>query len=152
MAVTKLIRIKERKSGDPGGGLHAALRYILNPKKAELAGGSAGTNADAAYSVMKRNKEYWNKSDGSQGFHYIISVPPSCRTVAGTLARVAEDFARELLGERYYYTYAVHTDHAHLHVHVVFDSVSMEDGIKFHSPKGDWEKSIQPISDRICQK
>lgn len=39
-----------------------------------------------------------------------------------------------------------------MHVHITFDSVSKTDGLKFHSPKGDWEKRIQPITDRICEK
>ena len=39
-----------------------------------------------------------------------------------------------------------------MHAHVTFDSVSKLDGYKFHSPKGDWEKRIQPITDRLCKK
>lgn len=152
MAITKLLRIKERKSGDPSGGLKAALKYICNPEKAVLIGGNAGTSPDHAYSVMKRNKDYWNKPGGSAGFHYVISFPPDCPVDVKTIASVAEDFSQELLGGRYYFTYAVHTDKGHMHVHIVFDSVAIDDGIKYHSPKGDWEKRIQPISDRVCQK
>lgn len=152
MAVTKLLRIKERKSGDPSGGLKAALKYICNPEKAALIGGNAGTDPDRAYSVMKRNKDYWNKPGGSAGFHYVISFPPDCPVDVKTIASVAEDFSQELLGGRYYFTYAVHTDKDHVHVHIVFDSVAIDDGVKYHSPKGDWEKRIQPISDRVCQK
>ncbi len=152
MAVTKLLRIKERKSGDPSGGLKAALRYICNPDKAALVGGNAGSSPDHAYAVMKRNKDYWNKPGGSAGFHYVISFPPDCQVDAKTAASVAEDFTQELLGGRYYFTYAVHTDKDHMHVHIVFDSVAIDDGVKYHSPKGDWEKRIQPISDRVCQK
>ena len=152
MAVTKLLRIKERKSGDPSGGLKAALRYICNPDKATLVGGNAGSSPDHAYAVMKRNKDYWNKPGGSAGFHYVISFPPDCRVDAKTAALVAEDFTQDLLGGRYYFTYAVHTDKDHMHVHIVFDSVAVDDGVKYHSPKGDWKKRIQPISDRVCQK
>ena len=152
MAVTKLLRIKERKSGDPSGGLKAALRYICNPDKATLVGGNAGSSPDHAYAVMKRNKDYWNKTGGSAGFHYVISFPPDCKVDARTAGLVAEDFTQELLGGRYYFTYAVHTDKDHMHVHIVFDSVAVDDGVKYHSPKGDWEKRIQPISDRVCQK
>ena len=59
MAITKLIRIKERSHGDPGLGLRDSLRNICNPEKAAVIGGNAGAGADAAYQVMKRNKEYW---------------------------------------------------------------------------------------------
>ena len=152
MAVTKLLRIKERTHGDPSGGLKSALKYICNPDKAALIGGNAGQSPDRAYSVMKRNKEYWNKPGGSAGFHYVISFPPGSKVDVNTAAAIGEDFTQELLGERYYYTYAVHTDQKHMHVHIVFDSVAIDDGAKYHSPKGDWEKRIQPISDRVCQK
>ena len=152
MAITKLIRIKEKPQGDPGRGLKKALRYICNPEKAEVIGGNAGHDADGAYFLMKQNKEYWQKEDGTQGFHYILSFPPDCGIDANTAAQVAEDFTEELLGGKYFYMYAVHTDHDHMHAHIVFDSVSGEDGLKFHSPKGDWEKRIQPITDRVCQK
>ena len=152
MAITKLIRIKEKSHGDPGGGLKKALRYICNPEKAAVVGGNAGHDAEGAYFLMKQNKEFWHKTDGSQGFHYILSFPPDCGIDANTAARVAEDFTEELLNGKYYYMYSVHTDHEHMHAHIVFDSVSAEDGLKFHSPKGDWEKRIQPITDKICER
>ena len=152
MAITRLIRIKERKSGDPSGGLKSALCYICNPKKSGWIGGFSGPTPERAYEVMKRNKEYWNKTGGSAGFHYVISFPPESGIDVKTAASVAEDFAQELLGGKYYYMYSVHTDKAHLHVHVVFDSVGIEDGVKYHSPKGDWEKRIQPITDKVCKK
>lgn len=47
---------------------------------------------------------------------------------------------------------ALHNDRDHMHAHITFDSVSKNDGRKFHSPKGDWEKRIQPITDRICKR
>lgn len=151
MAITKLIRIKARPHGDPGGGLKKALRYVCNPEKAAVVGGNAGHDAEGAYFLMKQNKEFWHKTDGSQGFHYILSFPPDCGIDANTAARVAEDFTEELLNGKYYFMYSVHTDHEHMHAHIVFDSVSSEDGVKFHSPKGDWEKRIQPITDKICE-
>ena len=69
-----------------------------------------------------------------------------------SLRNSAEEFCKELLGDSFYYCIAVHNDKDHMHAHVTFDSVSKVDGYKFHSPKGDWEKRIQPITDRICKK
>ncbi len=45
--------------------------------------------------------------------------------------KVAEEFVKELLGDWYYYTIAVHTDKPHLHAHITFDSVSGLDGKNF---------------------
>ena len=35
---------------------------------------------------------------------------------------------------------------------MTFDSVSRLTGLKYHSPRGDWEKRIQPITDAVCKK
>ena len=155
MAVTKLLRIKENRGRDPAAGLRRNLFYICNPEKTDGGrniGGSAGHTPEDALMTMKLNKQFWGKEDGSQGFHYILSFDPSCDVSIETAHAVAEDFCQELLGERFYYLYAIHNDQQHLHIHITFDSVSFSDGKKFHSPKGDWEKKIQPITDRICRE
>jgi hypothetical protein len=71
---------------------------------------------------------------------------------AETVMRIAEEFTEELLHGDFLYTVAVHNDKDHLHAHIIFDSVSQKDGYKFHSPAKDWEKRIQPITDRLCEK
>lgn len=147
--------MKERKKGNPSEHLKHNLRYICNPKKTghgELIGGNAGHNWESAYQNMLRNKEYWEKEHGTQGFHYVLSFPPEERISPQQCLVFAEAFAEELLGEDYLYLIAVHNDTSHLHAHISFDSVSMTDGRKFHSPKGDWEKRIQPITDKLCRK
>lgn len=114
-------------------------------------GGTAGHTWERAYRSMLHNKEYWGKEDGTQGFHYVISFPPDENITPKQCLAFAEAFAAELLGEEYLYLIAVHNDTGHLHAHVTFDSVGLTEGKKFHSPRGDWEKRIQPITDRLCQ-
>jgi len=41
---------------------------------------------------------------------------------------------------------------AYPHSHIVFNSVSFRDGKKYHYQKGDWEKYIQPITNRLCKE
>lgn len=98
------------------------------------------------------NKNYWGKENGTQGFHYVLSFPPDAHIDEAMAYRITEEFCKELFGDSFYYCIAVHNDKPHMHAHVTFDSVSKIDGYKFHSPKGDWEKRIQPITDRICRK
>ena len=43
------------------------------------------------------------------------------------------EFARRLLGERFEAVVATHTDHEHIHSHIVFNSVSFSDGRMFRS-------------------
>ena len=155
MAITKLLRLKEATRGSPSAHLKHNIEYICNPDKCGggiWIGGNAGATSGIIYQTMMENKRYWGKTDGSQGFHYVISFPPELNVTQEMAYKIADDFAGELLGGNYYYAYAVHNDQHHMHVHITFDSVSKADGYKFHSPKGDWEKRIQPITDRICKK
>jgi len=155
MAVTKLLRLKECSRGNKAQHLKNNLRYIMDPKKTNDGlniGGNAGVTWDWVYESMMENKHYWHKEDGSQGFHYVISFPPEAGVSMQTAHNVAQEFCERLLGDNYYYVYAIHDDKPHLHIHVTFDSVSRLTGLKYHSPHGDWEKRIQPITDDICRK
>ena len=46
----------------------------------------------------------------------------------------------------------VHDNTAHVHSHIVFNSVSFVDGKKYRYEKGDWAKYIQPITNKLCQE
>lgn len=48
--------------------------------------------------------------------------------------------------------YAIHDNTGHPHSHIVFNSVSFRDGKKYHYKKGDWERYIQPITNRLCEE
>ena len=45
----------------------------------------------------------------------------------------------------------LHDNTAHVHSHIVFNSVSFVDGKKYRYEKGDWAKYIQPITNKLCQ-
>ena len=62
------------------------------------------------------------------------------------------DFCEEYLGEDYDYVFSIHTDQKHMHGHIVFNSVNRMSGYKYRYEKKDWEKYIQPLTDRICEK
>ncbi len=155
MAITKLLRIKETAGGNPAAHLKNNIMYICNPIKTEggfLIGGNAGTDPEEIYRRIIWNKKFWGKESGSQAFHYMLSLPPETPVSAEKMMQIAEEFCEELFGEEYYHVIAVHTDKEHMHAHITFDSVSMITGLKFHSPKKDWEHRIQPITDRLCKK
>ena len=155
MATTKLLRIKQTGGSNKSLHLKNSIFYICNPDKTEggmYVGGNAGMAPKAIYQEMVRNKLFWNKDTGTQGFHYMLSFSPECKVDEKLAFQIGEEFCQELLGTDFLYVIAVHNDKPHMHVHIVFDSVNRIDGLKFHSPKGDWEKRIQPISDRLCEK
>lgn len=157
MAILKLVRIKEGKGTGTAmtKPLSASIDYICNTEKTRGGidiGGNCGNRPELIYETMLATKEFWNKLDGSQGFHYIISFPKDDRVTIDKVKLVAEEFCNELLCGQYEYVYAVHSDHEHLHAHIVFNSVSCIDGLKYHSPEGDWKKRLQPILDKICER
>ena len=155
MAITKLLRIKQVNGSKPAAHLKRNIFYIFNPEKTGggiWIGGNAGNFPETIYNNMVTNKLLWGKQEGSQGFHYVLSFPPDSPVDESLALKIAGEFCEELLGGNFLYCIAVHNDQAHMHAHITFDSVSKTDGYKFHSPKGDWEKRIQPITDRLCEK
>lgn len=154
MAITKLDHLKESAKGNPAAHLKNAIRYILNPEKTEgglYVGGNCGTDADEVYASMMRTKEIFGKMNGRQGYHFVISFSPG-ECTEQTAFLVGREFCEQYFGSEYEYVYAVHNDHAHTHCHIVFNSVSQIDGRKYRYVNGDWEKYIQPITDKLCEK
>ena len=155
MAITKLLKVKSAKTGRKSAGLHSCLQYIANPEKTDhllLIGGSCGGDPELTYEDMLANKKSWGKTEGTQGYHYILSLPPDEHPDTETMRALTEDFCKELLQDKYLYAYAIHVDRDHLHSHIVFDSVSNADGKMWKSGRYDWLGRIQPITDRLCKK
>lgn len=153
MAITKLMHVKERKNGNPHGGMYACIDYILNPEKTESywIGGNAGTETETVYQKFMETKQDFQKLDGRQCYHFVISFRPG-ETDPVTAYNVAQEFCDKYLSDNFQYVFSVHTDHEHLHAHIVFNSVSIIDGHKYHYADGDWKKYIQPVTDAITKK
>ena len=62
-----------------------------------------------------------------------------------------EEDRDEYLAENYDYACSVHKDREHMHMHLVFNSVSRNGG-KYRYEKGDWENVIRPLTNRLAQK
>ena len=153
MAITKINYIGTPKGGGAAH-LKNAIAYILNPDKTEgdvWVGGNAGDMPGEVYQIMMDTKREWDKEGGRQGYHFVISFPPGEATAEQAYA-VIRDFCEEYLGENYDYVFAIHTDQAHMHGHIIFNSVNRMSGYKYRYEKRDWEKFIQPITDRICER
>lgn len=154
MAITKLGHMKESSRGNPGKHLENAIKYILNPDKTEqllLTGGNSGYDAAEIFQTFMETKKEFGKLYGRQGYHFIISFKPGEVTVE-QVYRLTKCWCEEYLGDGYDHVFAIHNDHEHLHGHVVFNSVSRLDGYKYRYEKGDWEKHIQPVTDRLCEE
>ena len=153
MAITKLMNIKQGKMGR-GKHLSNSIRYIMNPKKTEdgkWIGGNAGVTSDEVYQMMMDTKMDWDKLEGRQGYHFVISFKPGEATEE-IAYQVLKEFCEEYLGDNYDYVFSIHNDHDHMHGHIVFNSVNRISGYKYRYENGDWEKKIQPITDKICER
>ena len=149
MATTILGHIKENKEAH----LKRSIAYIMNPAKTEnglWVGSNCGTDAGEIYDSMMATKETFDKTKGRQGYHFVLSFTPG-ETNEKTAYEIAEEFCREYFNNSTDYVFAVHNDHAHIHAHIVFNSVNRISGYKYRYENGDWEKYIQPITDRIAR-
>lgn len=155
MGITKLLHIKERKTGNAARGLLNAVYYILNPEKTQnkrLVGGNCGRDEEMIYQKFIDTKSTYGKFDGRQGYHFVISFPPEENVSTTTCMNVMSDFMEEYLKGEYDAVFTVHDDQEHMHGHLIFNSVNSITGKKYRYEDGDWEKYIQPITDRIAER
>ncbi len=105
------------------------LAYItdeLKTKQQTLTGGYAGGKSAEAMEIVKK---LYHKEGGRQVIHAVLA--PSCDGYIDPkeylkLAEYVSQFFPD-----YQSCYAVHTDTKHMHIHVVFNSVSFKTGHKF---------------------
>lgn len=153
MAITKIININEVEDRNPARHLESALEYIQNGDKTEekILVGSINCLPETAYEQMLDTKQIFGKTNKRQGYHIIISFPPDEATPEQAF-EVTRRFAEEHLGENYEVVYSVHTDKAHNHGHIVWNSVSFVEGKKYDSPKGNWKYHLQPLTNKFCKE
>lgn len=148
MAITKMMNIKTQSN------LYNAIAYIMQEEKTEEClwiGGNSGDSPEEVYRVMMQTKKDWGKLNGRKGYHFVISWKPGeCDTEKAY--QVLQEFCQEYLGGEYDYVFAVHTDTDHCHGHIIFNSVNRATGYKYRYERGDWERYIQPVTDKICLK
>ena len=134
--------------------LSQALGYIMNAEKTGIEKALFETaincNKETAYQDMMQVKRRFDKTNGVLGYHVIQSFKPN--EITGQKAHeLGIDFAKECFGKRFQVIVATHLDQAHLHNHLIVNSVSFIDGIKYTNTFKDYYQEIRGISDRICK-
>ena len=105
----------------------------------------------AAYQDMVATKKRYHKMDGVQGFHLVQSFAKG--EVTTELAhRIGMELAKRLLQGKYEAVITTHLNTEHYHNHIVFNSVSMEDGKKYHSNSRSYYEDVRKASDALCLK
>ena len=144
---------KTRKRSEAAGSLEEAVGYAMNREKTELAvyEDSIGCTCDSAFSDMVATKKRFHKLGGVQGYHLIQSFAEG--EVTPELAHlIGQELADELLKGRFEAVVTTHLNTAHYHNHIVFNSVSMADGRKYHSNGKSYYEEVRKISDGLCVK
>lgn len=141
--------------------LNASIGYVQNPQKTESIGfqstyGIRDTltsgfhcSCDEAYAQMQATKQYFHKPDGILGYHFIQSFAPG-EITPERAHQVGCEFITRCFGD-YEVVISTHTDHDHIHNHIVVNSVSFVDGRKYLSTPASFYK-LRGISDEICRE
>ena len=161
MAITKIIAIRDRLdkrvnyavNGEKTT-LDTGITYAANPEKTEQLFFTSAINCDScetAFAEMQTTKRRFGKLGGVVGYHFIQSFAPGEVTPEQAHA-IGVAFAQRLFGDRYEVVIGTHLDKAHLHNHVVVNSVSFVDGKKYHSSPGSYYFEVRSTSDTLCRE
>lgn len=145
---------KTSRTHNPGAdSLQDAVDYALNRDKTEqdLFEDALGCTCATAYEDMKATKERWHKQGGVEGYHLVQSFAEG-ETTPELAHRIGREFAERLLDGRYEAVLTTHLNTAHLHNHLVWNSVSLVNGKKYHSNAKSYYMDIRRLSDELCQK
>ena len=153
MAISKILYMKDCGNHFHGKHLKQSLDYVMNPEKTQNGRLIGGMNCqlDTAFRQMMDTKKAFGKLDKRQGYHLIISFKEG-EVSPDTAYEITQRFVKEYLGRQYEAVYCVHDNTDHIHAHIIFNSVSFVDGRKYRYEKGDWERDIQPITNRLCEE
>lgn len=133
--------------------LERAVDEALNQDKSEqdLFQSAIGCTLGSAFADMCAVKKMWHKEKGVQGFHLVQSF--AAGEVTPELAhQIGLEFAEHLLGGKFQVVVSTHLNTGHIHNHLVWNSVAIQDGKKYRSNQKSYVAQIRRISDELCRK
>ena len=144
MAITKYKVINKN--------LEAVINYAKNGNKTEKGILVSGINClpDTAYFQMMLTKKNFHKEDGRLGYHIIQSF--AGKEVSPEQSnRIGVEFAQSLFGDKYQVLVCTHIDKENVHNHIVLNSVSFVDGLKYHNSNVELA-FLREVNDDLCRK
>ncbi|WP_051536327.1 relaxase/mobilization nuclease domain-containing protein [Ruminococcus flavefaciens] len=136
------------------GGMRNVLNYVSRKEKtvSEDKRFVTGVNCspETALDEMTATKNLYHKPDGRLYYHLVQSFPSGYEIEPELAHKIAVELAEKAFN-KYEVVVATHIDREHIHSHFVFNSVSFEDGKKYHSNKESVEE-LMKLSDEICQR
>ena len=134
--------------------LRAVLEYVEQDAKTLKDGRKLVTGIgcvpESAYSDMMITKKLYGKTDGRSYYHLDQSFSPDEKITPEQAHKIAVEFAESQF-KGFEVVVATHVDAHHIHSHFVVNSVSHENGKKYHSSKNNIQE-LRDASDKLCQK
>ena len=153
MAATRLIAMHINKGKSLAQCLEARTDYAQNPEKGELVTSYECDPMTCDEEFLLSKRQYWQYTGREQKGDVIAyqirqSFKPG-EITAEEANRIGQELALAFTRGRHAFIVATHTDRAHIHNHIIFNSTSLDCRRKFR----DFRRSgiaLQHISDRIC--
>ncbi len=156
MATTRLIALHQRKGKTIAHSLGERTDYAKNPEKTEkgeLVTGYACDPMTADEEFLLQKRQYVHIT-GKNPKHDIIAYQIRQSFKPGEISaeeanRVGYELGMRFTKGNYSFIVATHTDRAHIHNHIIFNSTSMDGTRKF---KNFWlsGRALQRLSDMVC--
>lgn len=156
MAATRIMSIHISRGKTATQCLKERIAYILNPKKTEEGHFVSSYECDprtAAQEFLLTKKEY-RRITGRVQQNDVIAYHLRQAFVPGEITpeeanRVGYEMARRFLKGNHAFIVATHTDKAHIHNHIIWNSTSLDCRRKFRDFKRSGE-AVARLSDTIC--
>ena len=156
MAATRLIALHVNKGRSVAGTLNDRTDYAKNPEKTEKGDlvtsyGCDPMTVDEEFMLQKRlylQKTGRSRSDDVIAYQIRQSFKPG-EITPEEANMLGQELALRFTKGKYSFIVATHTDRAHIHNHIVFNSTSMDGTRKFR----DFRRSglaLQKVSDLVC--
>ena len=158
MATTRLIPMHVIKGQTVAHTVHERLSYAINPDKTNSGqlvkayGCEPETAAGEMLLCKKEYETYIGRSEEKKSDIVLYQIRQSFKPGEISPEKAQEigfELAMSFTKGKYQFVVATHTDHAHIHNHIIFNSTSLDHTQKFRNFLGSSE-AIRKISDKLC--
>ena len=150
MAIVNFVRCRKSQTV---GALNGVINYCCQKSKTDYEGRPlvSGVNCVPQLALQEfMNTKWLHKNTGGRMYYHMIqSFHPSENLTPEIAHEIALKLAEEIPG--YEIVVATHTDRAHIHSHLIINSVSCETGKKYHS-NPESLNALRAASDRLCME
>jgi len=145
--------VRDKSKTTKPSSLEEAVDYALNRDKTESVCFETGLSClcETAFADMRANNLRWHKTGGVQGYHLVQSFAEG--EVTPELAhQIGVELADQLLSGRYQAVVTTHLNTRHVHNHIVWCAVALDNGRKYHSNARSYYTEVRAESDALCRQ